>query len=92
MVMGTVHGTGQAMGERWTVAEWGACLFEALTRRRLFVAKNYNALLVQILTADTLDSDACAACRGPRNRGRARAGEASPAIPGARAGGSADAI
>jgi len=57
MVMGTPYymAPEQAMGERsldGRVDIWGVgiCFFEALTGKRPFVAKNYNALLVQILT------------------------------------------
>ena len=58
MVMGTPYymAPEQAMGERnldRRVDVWGAgvVLYEAITGQRPFVAKNYNALLVQILTA-----------------------------------------
>lgn len=60
MVMGTPYymAPEQAMGERaldGRVDVWGVgiCMFEALTGQRPFVAKNYNALLVQILTVPT---------------------------------------
>jgi eukaryotic-like serine/threonine-protein kinase len=58
MVMGTPYymSPEQAMGERdldGRVDVWGSgvAIYEALTGVRPFVAKNYNALLVQILTA-----------------------------------------
>ncbi|NUO52622.1 MAG: serine/threonine protein kinase [Polyangiaceae bacterium] len=58
MVMGTPYymSPEQAMGERdldGRVDVWGSgvAIYEALTGIRPFVAKNYNALLVQILTA-----------------------------------------
>ncbi len=58
MVMGTPYymSPEQAMGERdldGRVDVWGVgvTMYEALTGVRPFVAKNYNALLVQILTA-----------------------------------------
>lgn len=58
MVMGTPYymAPEQAMGERnldRRVDVWGAgvVLYEAASGQRPFVAKNYNALLVQILTA-----------------------------------------
>lgn len=57
MVMGTPYymAPEQAMGERTLdgrVDVWGSAvaLYEALTGQRPFVARNYNALLVQILT------------------------------------------
>lgn len=57
MVMGTPYymAPEQAMGERQLdgrVDIWGCgvLLYEALTAQRPFVARNYNALLVQILT------------------------------------------
>lgn len=57
MVMGTPYymAPEQAMGERTLdgrVDIWGlgVVMYEALSGRRPFVAKNYNALLVQILT------------------------------------------
>lgn len=58
MVMGTPYymAPEQAMGERKLDARvdvWacGVLLYEGLAGKRPFVAKNYNALLVQILTA-----------------------------------------
>ncbi|NUP10274.1 MAG: serine/threonine protein kinase [Polyangiaceae bacterium] len=57
MVMGTPYymAPEQAMGERMLdgrVDVWGVAvaIYEALTGQRPFVARNYNALLVQILT------------------------------------------
>jgi serine/threonine protein kinase len=64
MVMGTPYymAPEQAMGDRnldGRVDVWaaGVVLYESLSGRRPFIAKNYNALLVQILTAPPMPID-----------------------------------